>query len=171
MVDNGFIVKKDLQAGGFLASSQGALALGSGLTSQVDPPIIKLFHSNMTGVGGYAPLDIPEVPASGAFPESPLGGQLWIRTNVYDGNPPNTLYKYNSDTAHWDVMGPKSKFEGYFDTLYLVNADGYKPDDSTLANMKLKTLNCNRISTSSNQLVVILSNGTDIDSAIAELNA
>lgn len=143
MTDQGFIVKKDIQAGGFLASSQGALWLGSGLTCQADPPMIMLANSNVQGILGGGDLDLSAVPGGWPFPSPASDGQLWYRTDEYNGNPANTLYRYNKYTTNWDVMGPKSDFEGYFDTLYVVTREGYKPDDSTLANMKLKKLIAN----------------------------
>ncbi len=46
-LDQGLIVKKDIQAGGALFCSQGALLVGHGLTTGDDPPKITLTHSDM----------------------------------------------------------------------------------------------------------------------------
>ncbi len=47
--DQGLVVKKDISAGGMLASNQGILGLGSGFTSADEPPKIWLTHTQELG--------------------------------------------------------------------------------------------------------------------------
>jgi hypothetical protein len=100
-------------------------------------------NSGLSRLDGGGFLQIPAVPSGSQGFTTPVNGKLFIRTDAYNGNPANTLYKYNG--SNWDVMGPVSNFAGDFDTLYIVNFNGYNPDDSTLANMKLANLNANAV--------------------------
>ena len=74
----GFMVQKDVQAGGFLGSDQGALMLGHGLATVNDPPKILLTHSQVapinenvaflptnSGSGGWGTLYIYKLDDSG----------------------------------------------------------------------------------------------------------
>jgi hypothetical protein len=75
--DQGLLVKKDIAAGGYLSSNQGALFLGSGLTSQVDPPKIVLMNADVSRLDGGGLLDIPVVPSYASHPGSPVAGQTY----------------------------------------------------------------------------------------------
>jgi hypothetical protein len=123
-VDRGMLVKKDFTAGGFLAANQGALWLGSGLNTQVDVPKIILLNSWVSRLGGSASdsMGAPPVPSGSTFPSIKKHYQLYILTNAWNGNPADTLYKWNDDNhqnEHWESMGPTSNYDGTFDTLYI----------------------------------------------------
>lgn len=133
--DQGFVIKKDLQAGGFISAAQGQLSLGGGLTSQVDLPTIKLFLSNVSRLGGSEAFNIPPVPSGDTRPTNPEDGQLFIWTVANPPNPANTLYKWSDSIGDWISMGPASDFAGTYDTLRLVLTNGEDP-----ANMSLGTL-------------------------------
>ena len=49
VTDQGFVVKKDITAGGFIGSNQGQLILGHGRDSATEPPRIKLMHTSDAG--------------------------------------------------------------------------------------------------------------------------
>jgi hypothetical protein len=72
-VDRGIIVKKDVSAGGFLASNQGALSLGYGLTSMIDPPKIWLSFSD-------TPIIPDDIDQGTSYPSNPVKGQLLYLT-------------------------------------------------------------------------------------------
>ena len=116
VVDRGFVVQKDISAGGFISSNQGELWLGSGRNDQVDVPKLILGNASASRLGGGGLYSIPPVPSGETFPTG-IKGKVAIRTDWWNGNPPYTLYKHNGST--WSPMGPTSDFEGNFDTLYL----------------------------------------------------
>jgi hypothetical protein len=102
-VGTGMIVKKDLAVGGYVASEQGLVAVGSGMQNQFDPPGAWLFHSN------YSALHSIESRASA--PADPVSGQLYINS----GN--NHLYMYRSPS--WHDMGHVNNYQYSFDTFYI----------------------------------------------------
>jgi len=120
-VDRGMLVQKDFTAGGFLAANQGALYLGSGLNYQTDIPkiILRNAYIPLLGSDGTALMGAPKIPSGTSFPSNKKKFQMFIRINSYNGNPPNTLYKYNPAPDKWEPMGPTSNFAGTFDTLYI----------------------------------------------------
>jgi hypothetical protein len=132
VIDQGFIVKKDINAGGFVASNQGELWLGSGRADQVDIPKIILSTSSVSRVQGGGPLNVPAVPSGTQFPTGE-NGKVAIRTDSWNGNPANTLYKHNGTT--WIPKGPTSNYGGYFDTLYLKKANASDPAHLDLGNL------------------------------------
>jgi hypothetical protein len=118
VTDRGFMVKKDITAGGFVGSNQGELWLGSGRDDQVDVPKIILTHSDVSRLEGGGLLDVPGIPEYSYFPAGE-NGQLFIYT------PTSILYKHNGST--WDPLGPISNYAGYFDTLYITKSNGEDP--------------------------------------------
>jgi hypothetical protein len=86
------------------------------------------------------------------LPSNPETGQLFDHTNYG---------KKMWNGTSW-IEGD---YTGKYDTLFLFKANGITP-----AHLNLDTLNCRHISTSTNKLVAILSNGKDIDNAIEELS-
>lgn len=118
VTDQGFIVKKDISAGGFVGSNQGELWLGSGRNDQVDVPKIVLGNSSVSRLQGGGPLDVPPIPSDNEFPAGE-NGQLFIYT------PTSSLYKHNGST--WIYLGPTSNYAGYFDTLYIRKANAQDP--------------------------------------------
>jgi hypothetical protein len=127
IADQGFIVQKDIQAGGILGSGQGVLFLGHGLYWQCDRPKIILSDSSHEILKNDDGTNI--VSGQGQFPQNPTpkNGQLYIRTDQVGSNPPYTIYMYNSDTSTWNSMGLTSSHSGNFDTLYLKKAGGVDP--------------------------------------------
>jgi hypothetical protein len=107
------MVQRDLSVGGFVASDQGALALGHGLQYQMDPPKIWLFDSNTALSDNIVYL--PDAPAN------PKDLQLFICNT--DQNPNYTLYHiygYQHDASIWHDLGPMSDYQSrHFDTLYI----------------------------------------------------
>ncbi|MCW4046743.1 MAG: hypothetical protein NWE99_04165 [Candidatus Bathyarchaeota archaeon] len=118
VVDRGFVAQKDISAGGFIASNQGELYLGSGRNDQVDVPKIILTHSDVSRLQGGGSLEVPAIPSGSQFPAGEKG-QLFIYT------PTSSLYKHNGST--WVYQGPTSNYAGYFDTLYLRKANAQDP--------------------------------------------
>ncbi|MCW4006012.1 MAG: collagen-like protein [Candidatus Bathyarchaeota archaeon] len=125
VTDRGYIVKKDIQAGGFLGSSQGQLSLGSGLTSQVDYPTIKLFHSEISRLDGNSHFNISPVPGG-------VGGHAGVAGITYPSTPgpdqkyflhtnDNQLYHYND--VSWDEVAQSSGM--YFLDLSTKDKYGY----------------------------------------------
>jgi hypothetical protein len=116
-IDRGLVVQKDIAAGGYISANQGELWLGSGRDDQVDVPKIILGNASCSRLGGGGVYAIEPVPSSGTT--FPVGekGKVAIRTDAWNGNPQNTLYKHNGTT--WIPMGPTSNYAGNFDTLYL----------------------------------------------------
>jgi hypothetical protein len=165
-VDQGFIVKKDISAGGILNSNQGAILLGHGLYSSTDPPKIALTHSDLMFMNGptlpqgspgkffyltqqfdgYSPgyyyygSDSQWHTASGSsFPQSPtpVKWQLFVRTD-YD---PNLLYQWNDSTCYppnqWISLGSMQNWIGGYDTLHIVRLDGSTPANLDLGNLTI----------------------------------
>ena len=96
-MDQGLVVKKDVSAGGFLASNQGTLYLGHGLNNPNDHPQIILSDSGI----GFPTLDIKKFDDSFADvhvgnaivssviingvtsdPSPAADGQIWFRSNL-----------------------------------------------------------------------------------------
>ena len=109
--DQGFIVKKDLQVGGYLGSGQGALWLNHGLVGKpilASPPCIQMMDSG-----------IP-YPYGTSFPSPADTGQLFNHSTyglrMYSGNP--------SLAQNGWITG---QFTGFYDTLFLLMADGITP--------------------------------------------
>jgi uncharacterized repeat protein (TIGR02543 family) len=122
VVDRGMVIQKDLSVGGFVSANQGALSLGSGLHTQVDIPKIILGNAATYRLDGGGMHKIPAVPRVLQLPTSGAHYQVRICTTAYNGNPPNTLYKWNDDnkqSSYWEPLGPISNFAGTFDTLYI----------------------------------------------------
>ncbi len=132
--DQGFVVQKDITAGGFVGSNQGELWLGSGRDDQVDVPKIILVNSAVSRLQGGGPLNVPAVPADIQFPTGE-NGKVAVRTDSWNGNPANTLYKHNG--SDWIPMGPTSSYGGYFDTLYLTKAGGTDPAHLDVGNLTI----------------------------------
>ena len=133
IADQGFIVQKDIQAGGILGSGQGVLFLGHGLVWQCDRPKITLSDSAHQILKNDDETDIAS--GQGQFPQTPAPekGQIFIRTDQVGVNPPYTLYKFNGTT--WDSMGLTSSYSGNFDTLFLTKAGGVDPAHLDLCNL------------------------------------
>ena len=112
VVDQGTIVKKDLAVGGFVASEQGALALGSGLHHMLDPPAIWLVRGNDKRLPD-------ELDAYDNHPSDPFSGQLYKnRTNNHI---------YHNYKGAWYDLGHKDDFDGLMDTLHVFKmTDGYQ---------------------------------------------
>ncbi|PVX27282.1 MAG: hypothetical protein CW716_03110, partial [Candidatus Bathyarchaeum sp.] len=127
--DQSVLVKKDISAGGFLGSNQGAVMLGSGLTSQVDDPKIMLMNSAVSRLQGGGPLGLPAVPSGSSLPGG-VNGKLFVLTTDQH------LYKHNGTT--WVDIGPTSDYAGNFDTLHITQSDGSIP-----ANLNLGSLTAN----------------------------
>ena len=49
-VSTGFVVKKDISCGGYIAANQGIFAAGSGLQTQFDPAGVWLIHSGLSSI-------------------------------------------------------------------------------------------------------------------------
>jgi hypothetical protein len=144
--DQGLLVKKDITAGGFLSSNQGALYLGRGLTSQVDDPKIILMHSGLSRLDG-----VPTGLGGTSFPTNPppSEGDYFFRTDQdlfykYNGSSWDnitakgqvfvligapilffrcTSYNPQTQVATWDES-LASDYSGKFDTLYITKFDG-----------------------------------------------
>jgi hypothetical protein len=127
VTDRGFIVQKDITAGGFVGSNQGELWLGSGRHDQVDVPKVILMRSDVSRLNGGGALNVPAVPTLSYYPAQE-NGRLFVYTANYH------LYKYVTGTG-WVDKGPASDYSGYFDTLYLTKVDAETP-----ANMNLGKL-------------------------------
>ncbi len=103
--DVGFLAQKDIQAGGFLGATQGAVLLGHGLFSATDHPKLLLTHAP-TGswqlptncTGGYDTLfvdKIDDVPSGSTATTSP--GNLALKElHQYSGS--TCLTKLHTDT-------------------------------------------------------------------------
>jgi|GEM_PF-6883626 len=95
-LDQGMAVKKDLSVGGFVASNQGALWLGSGLNNQLDVPKIVLLNSGASLLDGGGFSNMPGIPkgqSGTSFPLVPITGMYYLRT---DATPQyqNRVFKY-----------------------------------------------------------------------------
>jgi hypothetical protein len=125
-IDRGFVVQKDISAGGFVSSNQGELWLGSGRDDQVDMPKIILTNAGVSRLGGGGMYGALPVPSGTQFPVEMKNGKLAVLTVAWSGNPANTLYRCNGST--WIPKGPASNYAGYFDTLYLRKLVKVGPD-------------------------------------------
>ena len=150
IVDQGFVVKKDLSVGGFVSANQGVLALGSGMASQVDRPRIWLLHSDRAILDGIDPLrtNPPDSPSVGDkhFDKDnnhryQWNGNSWMdlgqlidRIEDYHlaiDQDASFLRKWNGTS--WTNVGSIDNYSGYFDTLYLTKSNGSTPAHLTLA--------------------------------------
>jgi hypothetical protein len=117
--NQGFIVKKDLQAGGLLGSAQGALWLNHGLVGKPvlsSPPCIELMDSALP------------YPYGTSFPNEPEKGQLFNHATY-------GLRMYSGDLNLGQNGWIARDFSGFYDTLFLFKSDGFTP-----ANLDLGTL-------------------------------
>jgi hypothetical protein len=128
VTDQGFVVKKDIAAGGYVSANQGELWLGSGRDDQLDVPKIVLFQSETSRVGGGGPLDIDAIPASATLPTK-NDGKLVLLTVAYAGNPAGTIYRCFGDEpgGEWLPKGHFTEFPGNFDTLYITKCNSETP--------------------------------------------
>jgi hypothetical protein len=118
--NQGFLVKKDIQAGGFLGSEQGAILLNhgfQGLPIRSTPPLIWLMDSNW------------QYPAGSTLPNNPSVSQLF--------NHNGTLKMWNGSS--W-VTG---NFSGNYDTLFLFKGDGITPARMDLGLLYANTIEAN----------------------------
>lgn len=124
---SGMMIQRDLSVGGFVASNQGALALGHGLLKQMDPPKIWLVDSATSYIDGivYQP----------DAPENPKDAQLFICNT--DQNPYYELFHlYEWSGGQWRDQGDISAFQNqYFDTLHISKSDGKTPGHLDLGNL------------------------------------
>lgn len=104
----GVVIKKDISVGGFLATNQGAIYVGSGLLRQVDLPKIVLMHSGTEILFGIDQQSSP--------PSNPTNRQLYIDTDD------NHLYEWDGDS--WNDLGHTDDYAGYFDTLQIKKMNG-----------------------------------------------
>jgi hypothetical protein len=136
--NRGLVVQKDIACGGYISANQGALWLGSGLDDQVDVPRIILTQATTSRLGGGGPFSVQAVPSGMSWPTA-IKGTVAVRTDSWNGNPANTLYKHNGTT--WIPMGPTSYYAGNFDTLYLTkfaNGTTNEPAHLNLGNLFLQ---------------------------------
>jgi len=112
-VSEGFVVQKDIQAGGIIGSGQGVLYLGHGLVWQCDRPRITLSRSGFPILQND---DGSQIASGTQFPASPVHRQIFKRTDL------NTLHIYETGKG-WTSMGPTSDYSGNYDTLYITKAD------------------------------------------------
>jgi hypothetical protein len=128
-LDRGMAVKKDLSAGGYLASNQGALWLGSGLNNQLDIPKIILLNSGASLLNGGGFSSMPPIPAgysgSDSFPSGQPSGTFYLRT---DANEPyhNRVFKFNG--SNWIDTTPT--LEAAKQLFRSINAVFGKPADT-----------------------------------------
>jgi len=110
------LVQRDFTAGGFLASNQGAIYLGHGLTWQLDEPKIILRDGDKPVLGVN---DIIYLPGD---PSNPKDGQLYICNSTQ--NPSRQLYhlyQYTAGSQNWNDLGNISQYQDkYYDTLKVV---------------------------------------------------
>lgn len=130
-LNHGLLVKKDVQAGGFLGCSQGAVLLGHGLDVADDPPKITLAHANTW---------LTEIPVQSSPPASPDEGDYYIDSD-YD---PDRLFQYVG--GEWKSLGSVQNYSGGYDTLYITKntavpkAYGVDYAASDLGNVRCNTL-------------------------------
>jgi len=132
VVDRGFIVQKDISAGGFLSSNQGELWLGSGRLDQLDQPKIVLSHSDVSILNGGGVIGAEAIPTYNYWPEQ-VNGRVFIFQNDQH------IYKYEAPPSGsgWTDKGPAANYSGkYFDTLYITKFGL----DNTPANLNLGSL-------------------------------
>jgi hypothetical protein len=147
----GMIIQRDLSVGGFIASNQGACALGFGLNKRYMPPMIWLQFS------GFSILDLKTTSnpdgianGNGSNLPSPLrDGELYFYTGT--GNQtfptPNHLYEYSIDGGgNWVDMGSQNDFSGNYDTLHIFkSSSNYGTPYSQWVNDALGHLKCANI--------------------------
>jgi hypothetical protein len=107
-ISQGVVIKKDLSVGGFLASNQGIIALGSGLHNSFDPPGIWLTHSESS------PLDYIEYRDLYNPPTNPAIGQCFRYATT------NRIYQW--DGSSWVDKGSANNYNYHFDTCYIRKA-------------------------------------------------
>jgi hypothetical protein len=123
---SGMMIQRDLSVGGFVASWQGALAVGHGLNKQMDPPQIWLMDGYTSVLNGivYQP----------DAPENPKHLQLFICNT--DQNPNYEyfhLYEWDAVHEQWTDLGPTSDYQNqYFDTLHITKYNGSTPVPANL---------------------------------------
>jgi hypothetical protein len=132
VTDRGFIIKKDLMAGGFLNSGQGTIWLNYGLVGKptlASPPVIQLMSSS-----------IP-YPSGTQFPDPSPGwyeaGQLFNLTSDYYW--PHKSNTYQAGKYRWeggqDGDWIKGDYTGHYDTLYLCKDNLVTPAHLDLGNL------------------------------------
>jgi len=106
--DQGFVVKKDIAAGGFVSTNQGAVFIGHGLDTIDDIPKIVLMHSdpNFYPPNGY--------------------GTLYLRNRLFIGNHFDDTTPGNLDlgnlTVHGSIFLENAMLEALFNTSAFVSA-------------------------------------------------
>jgi hypothetical protein len=133
--NKGLVVQKDIGAGGFISSNQGALRLGSGLNWQCDYPKIELMHSGTAILSHIDPLS--------SEPPAPVQKQLYKNTNdshLYEYH----VAGYDGPNAHWHDKGHTDNYAGTFDTLYLKK---FASDDPAHLDVGNLTVHGNQTST------------------------
>jgi hypothetical protein len=136
VTDQGFVVKKDIAAGGYISANQGELWLGSGRDDQLDVPKIVLFQSETSRVFGGGPLSVPGLPMLSGLPAK-VYGKLVMLSVAYGGNPPGMIYRCygNEPTGKWVAQGHFTEFPGNFDTLYITKGDSETPAHLDVGNL------------------------------------
>jgi hypothetical protein len=165
VTDRGFVVQKDISAGGFVSSNQGELWLGSGRDDQLDVPKILLTNSSVSRLGGGGIYDVPAVPSGTQFPTEEKG-KVAVLTIAWNGNPANTVYKHNGTT--WIPLGLASDYAGNFDTLYLrkLLSIGGELDDTTPGDLDLGNLTAHgnlKIGPTNNYAKILISASSPYD--------
>ena len=124
VTDRGFVVKKDIAAGGYVSANQGELWLGSGRDDQLDVPKIVLFQSETSRVSGGGPLSIDGIPEGATFPTK-VNGKLFKLTIQNGEYAAGTIYRCYGDepNGQWVAKGHYTEFPGNFDTLYIRKYD------------------------------------------------
>jgi hypothetical protein len=124
VTDRGFVVKKDIAAGGYVSANQGELWLGSGRDDQLDVPKIVLFQSETSRVSGGGPLSIDGIPEGATFPTK-VDGKLFKLTVQNGEYAAGTIYRCYGDepNGQWVAKGHYTEFPGNFDTLYIRKFD------------------------------------------------
>ncbi len=110
-----FLVKKDLQVGGLVASQQGAIVLNHGFRGKPvlsSPPCISLDSSG---------IPYPYVSSDNYLPSNAEPGQL------YNSGGTHKMF----DGSSWNP----GNFSGYYDTLFLFQFDGHTPAHLDLGNL------------------------------------
>ncbi|MCW4025282.1 MAG: hypothetical protein NWF01_09650 [Candidatus Bathyarchaeota archaeon] len=121
----GMVIKKDLAVGGYLASNQGAIALGSGLKStSIDPPRVWLMHSENHL--------LHDINGSDTAPEALEINQMYIHTKEEDVEIYNHLFKCTAKSPDvWTDLGHKDYYNKTFDTLHI-----HRSNRTNLGNLK-----------------------------------
>ncbi|MCW4024936.1 MAG: hypothetical protein NWF01_07880 [Candidatus Bathyarchaeota archaeon] len=116
-VSQGFVVKKDISCGGFLAANQGMLGLGSGMFAPYDQPMVWLMHSELS--------QLHNVERRDSAPSDPAYGQMYIDDNT------DIVYRY---LGSWVNLGSEDDF-GLMDRLHI-----YRSNHATHANLECEHL-------------------------------